>query len=138
MQVLLLPAVPETFGRNCTLRHCSLYISFEFRSTKGCISALVLWVSNVDGLSKNGFVRSEVIASIGRAWTILHTSHIKVVSSSWVRFLLLTSDNIESGMFLVVLILRSQTPPIWEECGGLKSQTVPLSNRNFFSQNPQR
>lgn len=72
MQVLLLPAFPETFGKKFSLRHCSLHISIGFRSMKGCIYALVLWVSNVDGLSKNGFVGSEVIAAIGRALRILH------------------------------------------------------------------
>lgn len=35
----------KRLARYCTLRHCSLYISFGFKSTKGCISAPVLWVS---------------------------------------------------------------------------------------------
>lgn len=92
---------------------------------------LKIWVSNVDGLSKNGFVGSEETNNMSYIDNAA-ISHIKVVSTPLVRFLSLTSDNMESRIFLVVLIIRCQTPPIWEECGGLESQTVPVSNRNFL------
>lgn len=68
---------------------------------------LKFWVSNVDGLSKNGFVGSEETNNMSYIDNAA-ISHIKVVSTPLVGFLSLTSDNMESRIFLVVLIIRCQ------------------------------
>lgn len=72
---------------------------------KGCIFVFVFLVKNFDGLSKNEFVRLEVVVIIGFVLIMFYILYIKVVSILWVIFLLFIIDNMEFKMFFVVLIM---------------------------------
>lgn len=65
---------------------------------------LKIWVSNVDGLSKNGFVGLEEINNMLYIDNVV-ILYIKVVSILLVRFLLFILDNMEFRIFFVVLII---------------------------------
>ena len=68
---------------------------------------------------------SPDMLGMGREFTTPLTSVINVVVTSCVKCLPCGPSSIESSIFHDIQIIRSQTPPMWEECSGLKVQIIP-------------
>lgn len=83
-----------------------------------------------DGERMKGCCGSVDTGRRGHAFMIAVTLAIIVESTSWVRRVL-CCRSIESRILLAIPIMRSHDPPMWEECGGLRSQLHPCSPRYF-------
>ena len=84
------------------------------------------------GLRRTGSSGSVEIVVIDLEFNTEHTSAINVVITSLVRPFF-SPSSIESRIFLLTPIIRSHTPPMWEECGGLNIHVEFEANRYFFS-----
>lgn len=110
----------KIFAKCWTHSHCALYKSLISCCTKFVEISPDFCVSNMFGLRITGDSGSEHTCAIGLEFTMAHTSAIRVVNTSWVRCLECKSISIESSILLAMPIIRSHTPPMWEECRGLK------------------
>ena len=79
----------------------------------------------MDGVRINGDSGSVDTGTRGREFMIAHTSAMKVVNTSCVRVFPVVLTSIELSICRAVRIIRSQAPPMWEECGELNFHTVP-------------
>lgn len=76
---------------------------------------------------------SDYTGTIERELTIAVTSAMNVTSTSWLRFLDVSFVMMDSRIRHLTPIVRSQTPPMCEECGGLKIHVEPLLYRKSFT-----
>lgn len=110
--------------RCCTCCHCCLLRSLSVNFPGGG-GALAFWVRRIAVVCNKGESASQETGTNGLELIMAVTSVIKVCSSSWVRWEEPEHISIESKIFLATPIMRSQAPPICEECGGLKFHGQP-------------